>query len=84
MYSQVVFPVSRGTSLISPFVAWDHGSSWATPTVRALESYGGNFTINLNKPEFSYLSGHLINGKIVMAGMAIVVNIFLYNNLAKM
>lgn len=31
LLSPVTFPVPRGTPMISPLVAWDHGIKWAVP-----------------------------------------------------
>lgn len=82
LYTKVTFPVSRGTPFISPLVSWDHSSSWSTPAIRSLESYGGTITVNLSKPEYSDLRGIRVHGMMSMPGAAYVVSwiLLLSNN----
>jgi hypothetical protein len=31
LYPRVVFPVPRGTHMISPLIQWDHSAEWTVP-----------------------------------------------------
>ena len=52
LLSPVSFPVSRGTPMISPLVAWDHSTSWAVPKAEDFLS-GGSGKMNDAKFEVS-------------------------------
>lgn len=73
-YSDVEFPVGRGTQMISPLVKWDHSLSWFTPTLKPRESFMGYVTVNLSNPEYSYIIGNELSGIILMPGMGYVVS----------
>ncbi|XP_070148748.1 fatty acid synthase-like [Polyergus mexicanus] len=69
LYPEVKFPVSRGTPMISHLVRWDHSKDWYTYRYigqRKLDIGEIIITINLLEDEFVYMSGHVINGKVLL------------------
>ena len=52
LLAPVTFPVPRGTPMISPLVAWDHGIKWAVPKSDEFLS-GGSGKMNDAKFEIS-------------------------------
>ncbi|XP_072763175.1 fatty acid synthase-like [Anoplolepis gracilipes] len=66
LYPEVKFPVSRGTPMISHLVRWDHSEDWYTSYYtgqKKLDVGEVTISINLLEEEFSYMTGHVINGK---------------------
>ncbi|KAG5318196.1 FAS synthase, partial [Pseudoatta argentina] len=65
LYPPVVFPVSRGTPMISPSIRWDHSENWFTPKEEQefIESRGRYVNILLDDEDYEYMSGHVIDGK---------------------
>lgn len=75
LYPEVTFPVSRGTPLLSPLVSWDHSTTWPVPNTNSSLSFSGKVTVNLSKPEYSKLNGHIVHDMTCMAGAAYVVSL---------
>ncbi|KAJ3652436.1 hypothetical protein Zmor_018400 [Zophobas morio] len=67
LYPQVEFPVSRGTSIISPSIQWNHDKSWyiykfsefTTSSDRAEREYRISFVFE----EHQFMKGHEIDGR---------------------
>ncbi|CAG9858327.1 unnamed protein product [Phyllotreta striolata] len=66
LYPEVSFPVSRGTKMISPLIDWDHRKSWCCASFKNRDSFGREVTINLKDKKYSYLEGHIVDGKVQM------------------
>ncbi|KAJ8915050.1 hypothetical protein NQ315_016025, partial [Exocentrus adspersus] len=66
LYKGVTYPVSRGTKMISPLVKWDHRISWFVPMWKPVDSFGHVTTVNISNERYSYLSGHNVDGTVVM------------------
>jgi fatty acid synthase, animal type len=65
LYPQVLFPVSRGTPMISPIIKWDHKENYLVPYFDSFNQFERqNVVINLNDKMFEYIQGHIIDGKI--------------------
>lgn len=62
LYPRVHFPVSRGTPMISPLIKWDHSED--RQVVRHDDNFSceKTFQVNISESDYSFLSGHLING----------------------
>jgi fatty acid synthase, animal type len=65
LYPSVNFPVSRGTPMIAPLIKWDHSQSYNCFNFEERVPAEDFTIINLNDPEFSYISGHEIDGRIL-------------------
>lgn len=66
LYPQIEFPVSRGTGMISPLIKWEHKKDWFVPCYKddkQLKSYERTVSINVKDSDWSYLTGHVIDGK---------------------
>ncbi|KAJ8915036.1 hypothetical protein NQ315_016011, partial [Exocentrus adspersus] len=66
LYNGVTYPVSRGTKMISPLVKWNHRISWFVPMWKPVDSFGHVTTVNTSNERYSYLSGHNVDGTVVM------------------
>ncbi|CAH1164765.1 unnamed protein product [Phaedon cochleariae] len=66
LYDKVSFPVSRKTAMLAPMVKWDHGISWFTPLWKNEDGFGREVTVNLSNEKYSLLSGHNIDGRVLM------------------
>ncbi|XP_067860263.1 fatty acid synthase [Heptranchias perlo] len=72
LYPPVEYPSPVGTSLISPFIIWDHSKIWDIPTVEHFSSGSGGLTsaavfnidINPESPDH-YLVDHSIDGRVL-------------------
>ncbi|KAJ3653408.1 hypothetical protein Zmor_012661 [Zophobas morio] len=67
LYPQIEFPVSRGTSMISPSIQWNHEKSWymykfTTFTISDAEQK--QYTISVFTDEHKFMKGHCIDGNI--------------------
>lgn len=66
LYPAVDFPVARGTSMISPHIKWNHTESYLVPYFDTYSSYERRkIAINLNDKTFDFVSGHVIDGRIL-------------------
>ncbi|XP_029159596.1 fatty acid synthase-like [Nylanderia fulva] len=66
LYPKVKFPVSRGTSMISHLVRWDHSEDWYVYRYsgqRKLNIRETAISIRTTEDEFMYITGHVVNGK---------------------
>ncbi|XP_072392068.1 fatty acid synthase-like [Diabrotica undecimpunctata] len=70
LYKETVFPVSRGTSLISPLVKWDHSITWFVPMYKHMDGFGKVVKVNISTEADSYLKGHNIDGRVMMPAFA--------------
>lgn len=68
LYPAVQFPVSRGTTMISPLIRWNHRESalvckysWDNTNQSRTMSY----EIDLNDPVYKYIAGHCIDGRVL-------------------
>ncbi|XP_055642546.1 fatty acid synthase-like [Toxorhynchites rutilus septentrionalis] len=68
LYPAVQFPVSRGTTMISPLIRWDHLESahvvkysWDETDKSGILS----FKINLSDQNYKFVAGHCIDGRIL-------------------
>lgn len=66
LYNDVIFPVSRGTKMISPLVKWDHSTPTSDIFWKHKSEYGNSINVSLSDEKYSYLSGHDIDGRILM------------------
>ncbi|EZA53779.1 Fatty acid synthase [Ooceraea biroi] len=70
LYPTVQFPVSRGTPMISPSIRWNHSTKLYTMHCHTLEKriYSAEriVTVVLIDLEMEYLSGHVIDGRILV------------------
>lgn len=68
LYPAISFPVSRGTSMISPLIRWDHRESAYVVKYDWDESYKSaimSFKINLSDQNYKFVAGHCIDGRIL-------------------
>ncbi|XP_036143145.1 fatty acid synthase [Monomorium pharaonis] len=68
LYPPVEFPVSRGTPMISPSIRWNHSDNWFITDCKTIkyvkrERY---IEIALKDVEYEYLTGHVIDGRILL------------------
>ncbi|CAH0548595.1 unnamed protein product [Brassicogethes aeneus] len=68
LYSQVQFPVSRGTSSISPAIRWNHSQEWETANFRNVghkeNSRAKIFEVIFGKDcIWNFAHGHVIDGR---------------------
>lgn len=73
LYPQVEFPVSRGTPLISHLVRWDHSEDWFVTKFemqKSSKSGERRVKIKLSDQDFSYISGHVIDGRVLFPATA--------------
>lgn len=65
IYPEITFPVSRGTSMVSPFIKWDHTFDWFVTkfeTQEKIKSGERTVTVLLSDDEMEYVAGHVIDG----------------------
>ncbi|KAH0813343.1 hypothetical protein GEV33_009449 [Tenebrio molitor] len=66
LYPEIVYPVSRGTPMISPMVKWDHDRSWFTYKFTqfiASEIEQMDYNVSNGYEEFKHIAGHVIDGR---------------------
>lgn len=71
LYPKVEFPVSRGTSMISPIIKWNHSEDWYTAFYCICENAkSGHHFANLSKRnvEWNFISGHVVDGRNLFPG----------------
>ncbi|UYV71847.1 FASN [Cordylochernes scorpioides] len=70
LYPPVHFPVPRGTEPLSPYMAWDHSQEWQVVKWEnhplSLSKGEVKFNISLEKEEYRHLSGHYIDGRVLV------------------
>ncbi|KAI4493375.1 hypothetical protein M0802_009435 [Mischocyttarus mexicanus] len=66
LYPLINYPVGRGTPMLNSLIKWDHSTAWSVAnfanTVRSGESI---VEIDLSKETDAYISGHMIDGRIL-------------------
>ncbi|XP_049941823.1 fatty acid synthase-like [Schistocerca serialis cubense] len=67
LYPKVQYPVSRGTSMISPFIKWEHSEDWYVTSGNNTSDLIGehNFStrVKMLQKKNHYLFGHSIDGR---------------------
>ncbi|KAJ3652416.1 hypothetical protein Zmor_018384 [Zophobas morio] len=66
LYPQINFPVSRGTSMVSPSVQWNHEKSWDTYKFSDFTSWDAEqrvHRISLLYEDHQFMNGHCIDGR---------------------
>ncbi|KAG5889542.1 hypothetical protein JTB14_024951 [Gonioctena quinquepunctata] len=66
LYTDVSFPVGRGTKMLSPLVNWDHSISWRTPHWKNNDAFGKRIDVDVSSDKYSFLSGHQVDGRVLM------------------
>ncbi|RLU25189.1 hypothetical protein DMN91_003281 [Ooceraea biroi] len=69
LYPAVQFPVSRGTPMISPSIKWDHSEDWYIASFKVQKPIFSNerlIEMMLGDEDFEYMSGHVIDGRILL------------------
>ncbi|CAL7936070.1 unnamed protein product [Xylocopa violacea] len=68
IYPHVEFPVSRNTSMIAPYIKWDHSKSWYVPNLnRSQKILRSEQMVELNlEDEYAYIAHHVIDGRILV------------------
>lgn len=69
LYPKVEFPVSRGTPGISSLIRWDHSENWFVTTYENMKTKSSGerlYAISLASDDEEYISGHVIDGKILI------------------
>ncbi|KAJ8912887.1 hypothetical protein NQ315_011210 [Exocentrus adspersus] len=68
LYKHISYPVSRGTKMLNSLVKWDHNTSWFVPLWNHKDSFGNIICVNISDAKYAYLTGHNIDGEIMMPG----------------
>ncbi|KAG7203855.1 hypothetical protein KM043_017909 [Ampulex compressa] len=66
LYPRIDYPVSRGTPMISPLIKWMHTEDWFVPSYEKEGNIGSGereVYITLSNDVYTYLSGHVIDGR---------------------
>lgn len=69
LYPKIEFPVSRGTPCISSLIRWDHSEDWFVTKYENMKTKSSGermFAINLASDNEEFMSGHVIDGKILV------------------
>uniref|UniRef100_W8ARH4 Fatty acid synthase n=1 Tax=Ceratitis capitata TaxID=7213 RepID=W8ARH4_CERCA len=69
LYSEIEFPVSKGTPGISSLIRWDHTEDWFVTKYENMKTKSSGerlFKINLTSDNEEFMSGHVIDGKILI------------------
>lgn len=67
LYPPVKYPVSRGTPMISPLIKWDHSEDhFVTRFEARVPKAERSFSINIGEQEHEFISGHTIDGEILV------------------
>ncbi|KAF5303247.1 hypothetical protein FQA39_LY09986 [Lamprigera yunnana] len=66
LYSNVEWPVSRGTPNVSPVIGWNHTDSWhfyrhQMQISNCVQTF--DFSLKSHDPNWSFLSGHVLDGE---------------------
>ncbi|KAG5678935.1 hypothetical protein PVAND_008554 [Polypedilum vanderplanki] len=79
LYPAIKFPVSRGTSMISPLIKWNHEHNYFVPMFdHDFEFSRFSKIFNFNSPEYSYVYDHVIDGKAIIPAMFWIHSIWKY------
>ncbi|XP_055377679.1 fatty acid synthase isoform X2 [Condylostylus longicornis] len=73
IYPKVEWPVSRGTSRLCSLIKWDHKDDWFVTkfeNIKVEQTGEHTFNINLKDDDNEYLSGHMIDGRILVPATA--------------
>lgn len=65
LYPKVQFPVSRGTSMISPLIKWNHDFKWNFEVFDETKSLLYSFEVfkcSVKTLDWAFLTGHVIDG----------------------
>jgi fatty acid synthase, animal type len=66
LYLQIQFPVSRGTSMISPILKWNHDDDHFVPYFDTFSHFGRrNLIINLSDKNFEFMKGHVVGNQVL-------------------
>lgn len=64
IYPEISFPVSRGTSMISPLIRWNHIDNHTVPIYDPFTRCDKrNITIGLQDTKYEFMKGHQIDGE---------------------
>lgn len=69
LYPEVKFPVARSTPSISALIRWDHSEDWFVTKYENMKTKSSGervFPINLGSDNEEFMSGHVIDGKILV------------------
>ncbi|XP_016956349.1 fatty acid synthase isoform X1 [Drosophila biarmipes] len=69
LYEKIQFPVSRSTPSISPLIRWDHSEDWFVTKYENMKTKSSGervFPVNLASDNEEFMSGHIIDGKILV------------------
>ena len=76
LYPSVVFPVSRGTPMISPLIKWEHSEDhFVTRYESKIPKCERIITVNISDNDFDFISGHTIDGKFQIVQNLILTNL---------
>lgn len=72
LYPKISFPVSRGTSMISPLIKWDHSEDWFVTKFEMQRVKSGERKVKfaLSDQDYKYISGHMIDGRVLVPATA--------------
>ncbi|XP_070141375.1 fatty acid synthase [Drosophila kikkawai] len=69
LYKKIEFPVSRSTPSISSLIRWDHSEDWFVTKYENMKTKSSGeriFPVNLASDNEEFMSGHVIDGKILV------------------
>ncbi|KAH8295236.1 hypothetical protein KR018_009015 [Drosophila ironensis] len=69
LYKPIEFPVSRSTPNISSLIRWDHTEDWFVTKYENMKTKSSGervFAVNLSSDNEEFMSGHVIDGKILI------------------
>ncbi|XP_002137899.4 fatty acid synthase [Drosophila pseudoobscura] len=69
LYGKIDFPVSRATPSISSLIRWDHSEDWFVTKYENMKTKSSGeriFPVNLASDNEEFMSGHVIDGKILV------------------
>lgn len=69
IYPKVEMPVSRGTPNISSLIRWDHSENWFVTKYENMKTKASGervFEISLTADDIEFITGHVIDGKILI------------------
>ncbi|KAJ3619939.1 hypothetical protein MTP99_003942 [Tenebrio molitor] len=72
LYSEIVYPVSRGTPMISPMVKWVHDKSWFAykyTHLIASDAEQMDYHVSNDYEEFKHIAGHVVDGRNLVPAM---------------
>lgn len=65
LYPEIVYPVSRGTQMLSPLVKWEHSEDWFVTKFelqRTTYSWERQVKLSLKDQDYDTIEGHKIDG----------------------